>query len=96
MTARTVGRYLDRETLVATAAGFSDSVTGSIKGVIDNYATSIAGLDKSIASQTERLAALRASLTRQFSVADAAIGQLNAQSTALTAALKALEPKRDS
>ncbi len=82
--------------LLATAAGFSDSVTGTVKGVIDNFTSSIAGLDKSIASQQERLTALRASLTRQFSVADAAIGQLNAQNTALTAALKALEPKSSS
>lgn len=79
--------------ILAVAEGLSDSVTGQVQKAIDGYKSSIAGIDKSIAAQQERLEALRASLKQQFAIADAAIGQLNGQGSAVSAALKALEVK---
>lgn len=73
--------------------GMSDNVTGSVQTVINGYETSIKGLNEVIANRTENLNRLRDSLTKKFSVADAAIGQLNGQGTALTNIIKSLEPK---
>lgn len=73
--------------------GMSDNVTGSVQTVINGYETSIKGLNEIIANRTENLNRLRDSLTKKFSVADAAIGQLNGQGTALTNIIKSLEPK---
>ena len=50
----------------------------------------------SISKRLEAINRLRESLTRQFSAADAAIGQLNSQGTALTSIIKSLEPKNNS
>lgn len=77
-----------------TSDGLSDKISGVVQMAIDGYAASVKSLDKSIAAQQERIEALRLSLTRQFAAADAAIGQLNGQNTALTNFLKSLEPRR--
>jgi flagellar hook-associated protein 2 len=73
----------------------SDNITGVVQTAIDGYQTSIKNLDKSIADQLDRLGRLRESLTRQFAIMDAAIGQLNGQSTSLTSILKALDPRKN-
>ncbi len=71
----------------------SDEVTGVVKTAIKGYQDSIKRTEKTIADQLARLNTLRQSLNRQFSVADAAIGQLNGQSTQLTSILDSLKPK---
>jgi flagellar hook-associated protein 2 len=71
----------------------SNDVTGLVKTAINGYADSIKRINNSINDQLARLSTLRESLTRQFAAADAAIGQLNGQGTALTNLLKSLEPK---
>lgn len=71
----------------------SDDVTGTVKTAINGFTNSIKRTEKVIADQLARLSELRQSLNRQFSIADAAIGQLNGQSTQLTSILDALKPK---
>ena len=84
----------ENETGLATGLlAISDDLSDSALSAISGFKTSIERIDKSIADQQVRLAALRESLTRQFSIADAAIGQLNGQGTTLTGILKSLEPK---
>lgn len=73
--------------------GLSDSVTGSVQNSITGYQNSVKSLNESISKRLESLNSLRDSLTRQFAAADAAIGQLNNQGTALTNIIKSLEPK---
>jgi flagellar hook-associated protein 2 len=81
---------------IHTAAGaLSDSVTGSVRAAIDGYESSIKRIEKNVADQLQRLNLLRETLTRQFAAADAAINQLNGQSTSLTTVLKSLEPRND-
>lgn len=75
---------------LTASSALSDNVSGVVQNAISGYATSIAGIDKTISRQTDRLTALRASLTKQFAAADAAIGNLNNQNTAVAAALKSL------
>ncbi len=81
------------QTVFAVAGGLSNSVTGSVQTAISGYENSIKSLNEIIANRTENLSRLRDSLSRQFSVADAAIGQLNGQGTALTSIIKSLEPR---
>lgn len=71
----------------------SDDLTGVVKTAINGYQDSIKRTEKNIADQLARLSNLRQSLNRQFSIADAAIGQLNGQSTQLTSILDSLKPK---
>lgn len=71
----------------------SDGVKGTVQAAIKGYETSSVNIDKQLAQMEARIEILRASLTKQFSIADAAIGQLNGQGTALTNVLKALEPR---
>lgn len=71
----------------------SDTAGGTIQTAVDGYRGTVESLNKQIAAQLERLSTLRDSMTRQFALADAAIGQLNGQNTALTNILKSLEPK---
>lgn len=71
----------------------SDDISGVVKTAINGYADSIKRTERNIADQLERLSNLRQSLNRQFSIADAAIGQLNGQSTQLTTILDSLKPK---
>ena len=78
--------------LADASAGISTNVQAGITGFDD----SVTRLADNIADQQTRLAALRESLTRQFSVADAAIGQLDGQNTTLTNILKSLQSSSDS
>lgn len=80
----------------AALTGLSDSVTGSVQTSINGYQTSITSMNDSISNRLVAINKLRDSLTRQFSAADAAIGQLNGQGTALTSVIKSLQSKSDS
>ena len=71
--------------------GFSDSVTGSVQTAISGYESSVKSLNSTIADRLEALNRLRTSLTRQFSVADAAIGQLSGQGSALGNIIKSYQ-----
>lgn len=75
--------------------GLSDSVTGSVQTAIAGYQSSVKNLNDSISNRIEAINRLRTSLTRQFAAADAAIGQLNGQGTALTNIIKSLDSSRD-
>ena len=73
--------------------GLGDSVSGTVQNAIEGYESSIKTLNTSIARRTDFITRLRDSLTRQFAIADAAIGQINGQGAALTGILKSLEPR---
>lgn len=74
----------------------SDSSSGQVKNAIDGLADSIKRTERTIADQLSRITTLRASLTRQFAAADAAISQLNGQGTQLTSVLDSLKSKSSS
>lgn len=76
-------------------SGLSDSVTGSVQTAITGYQNSVKSLNNSISNRFEALNKLRESLSRQFAAADAAIGQLNNQGTALTNIIKSLDSNKD-
>lgn len=69
----------------------SSDLNSNVDAAVSGFDASVKRFTDSIATQQARLAALRTSLTRQFSVADAAIGQLNGQNTTLTSVLKSLQ-----
>jgi flagellar hook-associated protein 2 len=71
----------------------SDGVSGVVKTAIDGLTDSVKRTERTIADHLTRISNLRVSLARQFAAADAAINQLNGQSTSLTSVLKSLEPK---
>ncbi len=75
------------------SSGFSDNVTGVVQTAITGYQNSVKSLNSTISQRLEAIGRLRDSLTRQFAAADAAIGQLNGQGTALTNVIKSLEPR---
>ncbi len=75
--------------------GLSDSLSGSVQNAITGYQSSVKTLNDSITNRLEGINKLRESLTRQFASADAAIGQLNGQGTALASIIKSLEPKNN-
>jgi len=79
----------------SVAKGLGDSITGTVQNAIEGYESSVKSLNSSIARRSEYINRLRDSLTKQFAVADAAIGQINGQGTALTGILKSLEPKQN-
>lgn len=79
--------------LASSLVDASSNMSGYVQTAITGFDASIDQLSKHIADQQTRLSALRDSLTRQFAIADAAIGQLNGQNTSLTSILKSLEPK---
>jgi flagellar hook-associated protein 2 len=66
------------------ATGLSDGITGSVQNAITGYQSSVTSLNARISNRIEALNRLKESLTKQFSITDAAIGQLNGQGTALT------------
>ncbi|MFT3743017.1 MAG: flagellar filament capping protein FliD [Pyrinomonadaceae bacterium] len=72
------------EKFTTVSKSLSDSITGSVQNAITGYQSSVTSLNKRIADRLEALQSLKATLTKQFSVTDAAIGQLNSQGTALT------------
>jgi flagellar hook-associated protein 2 len=69
----------------------SDNISGSVQTSINGYQSSVKSLNDTIAHRTATLTSMRDSLTRQFAIADAAIGQLNGQGTALTNIIKSLQ-----
>lgn len=75
--------------------GLSDNITGSVQTAINGYQSSLKSLNDTIANRLESINRLRASLTKQFSVADAAIGQLSGQGTALGNIIKSLQSSSD-
>lgn len=79
--------------LAASLVSITSGVSENAQSVISGITTSVDRITKNIADHQTRLSALRESLTRQFSVADAAIGQLNSQGSTLTSIIKSLEPK---
>ena len=75
----------------AISNNLSDNINGSVQTAINGYQSSVKTLNNTIASRTEILNRLRDTLTRQFTAADAAIGQLNGQNTSLTNIIKSLQ-----
>lgn len=73
----------------------SDDVSGVVQNAIAGYKTSIQNINKSISDQTQRINALRDSLTRQFAVVDSAINQLNSQGSTLTTIIESMKSKND-
>jgi len=71
-------------------SGMSDIASGSVQTSITGYESSIRNMNNSIANKLDAIARLKDSLTRQFAVVDAAIGQLNSQGTALTSVVSSL------
>jgi flagellar hook-associated protein 2 len=74
-------------------SNLSDDVTGVVQTAIKGYQTSIKTMSKSIADQTARIIALKASLSLQFAKVDAAIGQMNGQGTTMTSIIDSLKPR---
>ncbi len=74
----------------AVSNGLSDNITGSVQTAIKGYESSVKNLNDTIAKRTALLNTMRDTLTRQFAAADAAIGQLNGQATALSSFLTSL------
>jgi flagellar hook-associated protein 2 len=78
-----------------SSKGFSDSVTGTVQNAINGYTSSVKSLNENITNRMATLARLKTSLTRQFSIADAAIGQLSGQGSALGNIMKSLQASSD-
>ena len=76
--------------LGAQLANISSGLSGDVQSAITGYTSSIKQVNQSISRQQAMLNALTASLTAEFSAADAAIGQLNSQNATLTSILNSL------
>lgn len=87
------GKEATQTGLAKELTSVGENLQTSITQAIAGFDSSIKSIDKTIVAQQERLEAFRASLTRQFSIVDAAIGQLNGQGTALSNVIKSLQPK---
>lgn len=83
------------QSIHAVANSLSNDVSGTVQTAIKGYQDSIKNIGDSISQKLENINRLRASLTRQFAAADAAIGQLNGQGTSLTNILKSLQPNNN-
>lgn len=68
----------------------SDNITGTVQTAINGYEASIKNLNSTIEKRTAALNSYRDILTRRFAAADAAIGQLNGQGTAIGNLMKTL------
>lgn len=75
------------------AGSLSNATTGSVQNAITGYQDSINSINNSVNRKLEMINRLRESLTRQFSIADAAIGQINGQGAALTSIMDSLKPR---
>lgn len=75
----------------AVSSSLSDNINGTVQTAINGFQSSVKSLNNTIASRTEIVNRLRDSLTRQFAAADAAIGQLNGQGSALSNVIKSLQ-----
>ncbi|HNJ41229.1 MAG TPA: flagellar filament capping protein FliD [Acidobacteriota bacterium] len=85
------------ETQTGLAQFFETSVSpivSTIEQAITGFQSSIQQLDKNIADQQTRLLTYRKALEHRFSVVDAAIGQINGQSAALTSVIKSLDSSK--
>lgn len=78
------------QSVLSVAEGLGDSIIGSVQVAIEGYQSSIETINGSINNRLEYIDRLRDSLTRQFAAADAAIGQLNGQGTALKGIIDSL------
>lgn len=83
------------ESIYQVSNNLSDSTTGTVQNAITGYQTSINTISDTVAKRTEMINNLRDTLTRQFAAADAAIGQLNGQGSALTSVMKSLQSNSD-
>jgi flagellar hook-associated protein 2 len=83
------------ESFTTVSKGLSDSITGSVQTAITGYQSSVTSLNSRISERLSALTRLRDSLTRQFSIADAAIGQLNGQGAALSNVIKSLQTSNE-
>ena len=81
------------QNLHGVSSGLSDSVTGSVQTAISGYESSVKSMNETISKRVENIAALKVSLTKKFSAADAAIGLLNSQQSSLTNIVKSLSSK---
>jgi flagellar hook-associated protein 2 len=72
------------------ANALSDNITGTVQAAINGYEASVKNLNSTIEKRTAALNAFRDILTRRFAAADAAIGQLNGQGTAIGNLMKSL------
>jgi flagellar hook-associated protein 2 len=77
--------------IYAASNNLSDGVSGQVQTAIIGYQSTIKSINQRVAEQTDRINKHAAALTKQFAAVDAAIGQLNGQSTALTNMLAAME-----
>ncbi|MDQ3817575.1 MAG: flagellar filament capping protein FliD [Acidobacteriota bacterium] len=71
--------------------GMTDNISGTVQTAISGYQSTIDRISKSVSDQQARISSLRQSLTRQFAAMDSAMGQLNGQSTTLTAIFNSLQ-----
>jgi flagellar hook-associated protein 2 len=77
--------------LASSLLTISSNLNSNVDAAVSGFDASVQRFSDNIATQQARLTALRASLTKQFSIADAAIGQLNGQNTSLTSLLTSLQ-----
>lgn len=87
---KTAGQTGVFQSSYTVSSSLSDNITGSVQTAINGFQSSVKSLNNTIANRSEALNRLRDSLTRQFAAADAAIGQLNGQSTSLSNLIKSL------
>lgn len=71
--------------------GMSDAISGTVTTAINGYKSSVDRINKSVSDQTAAITLLRDSLTRQFGAMDAALSQINSQSTSLKAIIDSLQ-----
>lgn len=72
------------------ANDLSDSITGTVQTAITGYEATVKSMNTTIDKRMDALNSYRDILTRRFAAADAAIGQLNGQGTAIGNLMKAL------
>ena len=77
------------------ADDLSDNITGTVQTAINGYEATVKNLNSTIEKRTALLNDYRDMLTRRFAAADAAIGQLNGQGTAIGNLMKTLQGSRD-
>ncbi|MCC6329240.1 MAG: flagellar filament capping protein FliD, partial [Acidobacteria bacterium] len=68
----------------------SDNITGTVQTAITGYEATVKSMNTTIDKRMDALNSYRDILTRRFAAADAAIGQLNGQGTAIGNLMKAL------
>ena len=93
---KTAGQKGIFQAAASLMSGLSDSVTGSVQTTITGYESTVTSINATITKRVETIAALKVSLTKQFSVADAAIGQLNNTQSSLTSIVRAMNKSSDS